>query len=224
MFIMNNPAASVLDTFRFDGIQIHFKEFHALRTYEAFQQIPKIVALDTIINLYNSLEIDLIKKSTQDAIVRLVFTSPESYELSLMELKPWSRVVTLEVCLEPRAPSGLGRQNFKWDERTFWEKLMAQKKTDAVDVVAVNAKDQVVETSRFNIFIFDKAQECVYTPALSSGCINGVYRRFSMHQKQFNLPFGKFPIIEKDVLYGDLARYQLFVANSVRGVLSAELV
>ena len=65
----------------------------------------------------------------------------------------------------------------------------------------------------------------MHTPPLASGCINGVYRRFVMNEGFINLPhWGRTEIKEYSILANDLSKYQLFVANSVRGVLPAELL
>ena len=88
-----------------------------------------------------------------------------------------------------------------------------------------NEKNELVETSRFNIFLFDKRNDIVFTPSLASGCINGVYRRFVFCQNFIQLPkLGKKKIQELCLTAEKIYDYQLFVANSVRGVLLAELL
>ena len=123
-----------------------------------------------------------------------------------------------------KQPSGIGSKNFKWLERDFWDQINSLKAITADDVLTINEKMQVVETSRFNLFFYDPAEKVVMTPTLSSGCIHGVYRRWALGNKFITLPnLGAVSIFAKDILFSEIHRYQIFVANSVREVLSAEL-
>ncbi len=227
MFITNNIVSNILDTVRSGAKGIELKPFHALRTYEAFQFLNKMTDLRTIIFKYDEIEKQLLSATdTADKIVRIIFSRNDfSYQYQLHELEPLPPIIPLQLVTEIRQNSGLGQQNYKWEDRLHWEKLSSFKSQSAFDVIAVNEKDEVVEASRFNLFFFDSKRNVVLTPALSCGCINGVFRRMVFQQGYIQLPgLGRKNIIDSRIAFSDVNLYQLFVANSVRGVLPAAVV
>lgn len=226
MFSTLRTDSDILDTFKIEATGIVYKQLHALRTYEAYQQMYKLITFGDILLKYDEIEKQLTVKGVKDKIVRVVFSARDfMYTFTVAEHVAIQSPVRLELIKNPVQKSGLGPQNYKWQQRLFWDKLIQNKTKDAFDVISVNEKDELVETSRFNIFLYDKITDLVLTSALSSGCINGVFRRLILHQGYIDLPnLGRKKIQETGLPADKIFDYQLFVANSVRGVLSAELI
>lgn len=227
MSVTNNVASNILDTVRSGAKGIELKPYHALRTYEAFQFLNKMADLKNINLKYDEIENQLTRGAgMENKIVRIIFLQHDfSYQYQQLPLDKLPPIVPLNLVTEIRQNSGLGHQNYKWEDRPYWEKLSTFKSQSAFDTISVNEKDEVVETSRFNLFFFDAVRDVVLTPALSCGCINGVYRRFVFQQGYINLPaLGRKNIVESSVHFNDINSYQVFAANSVRGVLAAAVV
>ncbi len=226
MFIIPEPSSNILDTVRRDLSGLFLKPFHALRTYEAYQFLSKIIDLKSLLIKYDEIEALLGSQLDQGPIFRIIFSPTDfTYRIEAAHNHPLPAVIPLQIISTITQPSGLGKQNFKWQERNYWDTLLAQKSKLAFDVISLNEKTELVETSRFNLFFFDKLSDEVKTPALRSGCINGVYRRFILQKGYIHLPgLGEKRVTESLLPADTINRYQLFVANSVREVLPAELV
>lgn len=226
MFSTHKMDSNILDTFKLEASGILHKQLHALRTYEAYQLLNKLIGLDDILLKYDEIEKQLVAEGVTDKIVRVVFSARDyAHTFTVSDFFAIESPVQLELIHNPKQLSGLGAQNYKWEQRLFWDMLTQKKMEGAFDVISVNEKNELVETSRFNIFLYDKTSDLVLTPALSSGCINGVLRRLIVHQNFIQLPvLGKKQLKEINLAAEKIYDYQLFVANSVRGVLPAELL
>lgn len=219
-------TSNILDTLRLDSSGFFLKKFHAQRTFEAFQEIHNPVTYENIYQIYTNIEQQLLTSFKDSKLIRIVFQNDGiKYKVTEDELIPVNLPVKLELSSKSEQLAGLGLQNFKWENRIFWQTLLQKKSLASDDIISLNTLGEVTETSRFNVFLFSKAEDLVFTPPLSSGCINGVYRRFVFAEKSIQLPeLGKKKVLEKSILGPHLSQYQLFVANSVRGVLPAKVV
>ena len=230
MFSILKVNSNILDTFKLEASGILYKQLNALRTYEAYQQLNKLISLDDILLKYDEIESQLLVERKTEKIIRVIFSPDDySYTFTVLDYVVIETPVRLQFIDYPKQLSGLGIQNYKWEQRPFWGKLNQQKKQDAFDIISVNEKNELVETSRFNIFLYDTKSDSVLTPALSSGCINGVFRRLVIFQNYIQLPnLGRKKIQEMNLpinlILENISDHQLFVANSVRGVLPAELL
>lgn len=221
MFSTNN----ILDTLRLDSTGFFLKKFHVQRTFEAFQEIQNPISYEKVFQIYNLTESDLLSSYSEPKIIRMLFDKTSAnYTVSEHELTILNQPVQLEINLKANQPTGLGLQNFKWENRTFWNDLLQKKSSASDDIISVNTEGHITETSRFNIFLYSKEKDLVFTPSLTSGCINGVYRRFVMDQKLIHLPnLGPTSIVEMPILSDRLFESQIFLANSVRSVVQANL-
>lgn len=226
MFITNKSVSNILDTLRCDAQGIFLKPIHALRTYEAFQHLNMVTDLKRVLLHYDEIEQQVLSACAEAKIVRLIFSKHDfSYTYKVLDLDPLPAVLRLQLVTDRHQLSGLGLQNYKWEDRSYWDELLSLKKISALDVISINEKNQIVETSRFNLFFYDIKNDVVITPALCCGCINGVYRRLVFQQGFIQLPgLGKKQIVEKVIQARDINLYQLFAANSVRGVVPAVVV
>lgn len=217
----NTTENAVLDTFKINSNGIFLKEIHIQRSLEALALRNKIFSVHSVAILYDAIEKANLKKVT--SLGRLVIDCSTLQSNFTVQLLPSiTEPVRLEIIRSLKQTSGEGVQNYKWADRAFWNQLLSLKASLADDVLSVNEKDQVVETSRFNIFFYCSVKAVVFTPPLTSGCIHGTYRRWALQQGFIELPqLGSKPLYEKNIFREDIKTYQLFVANSVRGVLSA---
>ena len=219
-----NLVKAILDTFKINSSGIFLKYFHIQRTQEALLCAGANIPSGKIETIYNLIE----KQNNFEAskIGRLTFQiSTAEFNLQILEMNTLKPILKLDPILNLKQKSGTGPQNYKWADRDFWNKINLLRSPAADDVLTINKKMHVVETSRFNLFFFDPARQRVLTPTLSSGCIHGVYRRWALANNFITLPnLGPITIFEEDILFSEIDRYQIFVANSVREVLSAELL
>lgn len=214
---------NVLDTFKIENKEIYLKKFHCLRTYEAFLLQQVQIKLSDVQQIYDELEKKICSIIKPNEMTSVVFKNQqlESYTFEIKPIPNLRTPILLEISSELNM-SGIGPQNFKWSDRSKWDLLQKNKKTDADEVIVGNLDHYVTETTRFNLFFYDSSTDCVYTPNLLSGCINGVYRRFVLDQGYIDLPdLKKKNIVQKNILINDIGNYSIYVANSVRGVLKA---
>lgn len=81
------------------------------------------------------------------------------------------------------------------------------------DCIMLNNEGKVTEAVSGNIFMIKNKQ--LITPPISSGCIDGIMRRFviSMAEK------AGFDVKEKNILPGELSDYQeVFMTNAIQGI------
>ncbi|MFZ3230917.1 MAG: aminotransferase class IV [Pseudobdellovibrio sp.] len=218
-------TSKVLDTLRLDANGIFLKKYHVERTFDAFQVIEPSVTYTHVLNLYNTIESLLLNSYSGLKRVRILFTSLNEYSIQQEDLILNFEPIRLTLSKLTNQKYGLGLHNLKWQDRSFWDQLLLTKSEQSDDIVSLNMKGEVTETSRFNIFFYNKNLDTVFTPPLESGCINGVYRRYVFENKKIELPqIGSKKIIEKNISISDLATFQIFVANSVRGIMPAKIV
>lgn len=221
MFTMSN----ILDTLRFDEAGFFLKEFHMHRTFEAYQLLQKDISFETVADAYDTIERQLLQNFSHPLKVRLIFDKDIfSYKIQtdvLDELKVPLRLQVLENALD--TPS-FG-SSFKWEDRSIWNSLLLTKNPVADDIIVINKNGYVRETSRFNIFVYSEKEKMVFTPTLTSGCVNGVYRRFVLEKGKIDLPgIGLKHVLEIDFTAADILKMKIFLANSVRKILPAELI
>jgi branched-subunit amino acid aminotransferase/4-amino-4-deoxychorismate lyase len=240
---MLNNSSGVLDTLRFKDGKIFLKKFHVERTYEALNFKKINISLENVIHFYDLIEEESAMRIQPQQILRisipLVSSEGQTFDYSFDPIKDLSQGSQVELKDLPYFPlnpklqvlssfpqqSGLGKQNFKWTDRQTWQSLLAQKNSFADDVIAINEKHEITETSRCNIFCFDPKSDCVFTPRLDSGCVNGVYRRFVMSKCSIDLPgHGIKKVIEKNIDISDIQNYSIFLTNSIREVLPASVL
>jgi branched-subunit amino acid aminotransferase/4-amino-4-deoxychorismate lyase len=212
----------VLDTLLVSDSEITLKRFHIERTSETFKFL-KYSFSSEIEDVYSAVGARF-QDNTDRKIVRLLFSpkNPNDYDVEVSDFKDLAVPVKLRIensveLIEPI-------HKYKFSDRSRWQNLM--KATEDTDVLLVKT-GLAVETSRFNLFLHKKTENILLTPTLHSGCLNGVLRRSGIHYGKLQLPGGDaIPIMEKDFSLEEILRPEnkLFVGNSVRGLLPAEIV
>jgi branched-subunit amino acid aminotransferase/4-amino-4-deoxychorismate lyase len=102
--------------------------------------------------------------------------------------------------------------NYKADSALLYrDSLIYAQSLGCDQSIILNERNEIVETSICNIFF--RKDGLIYTPPLSSGCVNGVLRRAIMHEQDVH---------EKIIPLDALANFDsIFLTNAVRGQLQA---
>lgn len=215
--------ANILDTFIFSNSEIKYKKYHCARTLEAFRFLN--IKLDKeIMACYDEIEKQYSESVSSGECLRVVFsvTQPPEYSVTVRKLEALNSEVKLNV-VSLEAPPEPDRA-FKWENRQTWD-LLAKNRPAAVDDTLVLNSGLLVETSRFNIFCQDATSNLILTPELSTGCLNGVFRRFTIDSGFLILPGSeKIKVIEKNISFKEIHNYKIFVGNSIRGLRPASLM
>jgi len=97
--------------------------------------------------------------------------------------------------------------------KTYNEEYKRAVKEGFMDFVFLNEKEEVVETSIYNLFI--KKDNQYYTPPLSSGALPGVMRKYLLKKRKLK---------EKTLTIADLQfADRIYLCNSVRGIMRVSL-
>lgn len=203
-----NQNITVLDTFKLSTSGIHNKSYHMNRTIDCLKLLKSSIPTDDVIKFYESFE-----------------NSHENYKIRIeIDPKDWSKIniqksrietspqfILLEISHHKNQIAGTGLQNYKTNQREYWEENLKFISAKADDIIGVNTQGYVTETSRFNLFLEKDGQ--MFTPSLKSGCLNGCLRQSLLHK-----------LIEQDILLGDLSKYKIYVGNSLRGLIPAAII
>lgn len=205
----------ILDTFKISDGKIFLKDLHVERSLEACRHLNKHIKSSQLIDIYEEIE-----NQYQNSVLSLVLNPDRLHEWQVSEKN--LETLVEPITLFPVAASHLVEASaFKWADRRGWNELLKEIPPTAQDVLLINSQGEVRETSRFNIFVYDNRQNCYLTPSLQSGCVNGVFRRWLMQQG-----LEKGPVISSAIHMSRLkddSLLELFVGNSVRGLLRARL-
>lgn len=213
-----------------DG-SIRFFDAHMARLYEGMQLLQ--------LNAYEKLE-ELLRKSINNLItlnqintaarVRLsVYRGsngaycPESNEIqwviSVKEISPESANKVKSLILYDEIKKPINKLSGIKSANGLLYVLAAKyaKEHNYDEALILNEKGEVCEASSSNIFIMHN--DLIYTPPLSSGCLNGVYRKKLVEALKLNLT-DKF--IEKAVTVDMLhAANGIWLTNAIHGLVPA---
>lgn len=212
---------NIIDTFRCTDQAILFKDLHIDRLLNSFNFFQQLVDVKKILKLYDQIEID----HPGDFRIRIEFTVESDFKTEL-SISPFQKAVSpiqLIPAIFDKQISGEGQGNIKTTDRSYWDKnirTLPQGSKDC-DILGINEQGIVTETSRYNLFIFDGEQ--FYTPSLESGCLRGVFRENCFLEDGIIFQDVKYPLLEKDFYLDELKSVQLFVGNSIQGLLAARL-
>ena len=232
MHTLNNKK--FIDTFAFISHKIVFKTEHIERTFETFcflnvEWTPetKQLNLNKIQVFYNNLEKKLMQEMNESSYkIRIVFDPNYflSVQIEKSILEPFQEPILLSKMMTYENPTN--ESQFKFEDRSQWEKRLLNKPSSANDILVVNANNELIESSMFNIFLYDNKNDYFITPPLSSGCLNGVLRRFHLKPNKL-LSIGHYinkQLKETSIYLNQVEDHNLFVGNSVRGFLKAQII
>ncbi len=149
--------------------------------------------------------------------IRLELAKNGSFDISHQNLKLGSQNTVWNVCfskhsIDSRNPLCV----HKTTQRDFFEEEVSRLKaqTDCQEVLFFNEKDELCEGSFTNVFIVKDGQ--MFTPPVASGLLPGILRRVLLANGE---------VVEKKLNYADvLAADEIYIGNSVRGLMCARLV
>jgi para-aminobenzoate synthetase/4-amino-4-deoxychorismate lyase len=151
------------------------------------------------------------------ARVRLLLDKTGRVRLSFTPLAPGDTPSPLKIRLADQAVDSSDTFLFhKTTQRDFYDQniALAQKESDLDDLLFVNERGEVTEATRFNLFL--QLDDRMVTPPVTSGLLPGVLRRHLLDK-------GK--VEERVIRPHDLkCAQQLFLGNSVRGLIEAQLL
>lgn len=214
-------CGDILDSLRVQEGRILLKEHHIDRTWEALRFAGRAFRRDEVAAVYGRFE---AAQAHTSGCWRLVFPAggplePRYEPRALNPLPEPVRLWPVAVSDPALAPP---RSHYKWGDRTSWQTLLDRRPAGADDVLTLTADGRLRETSRFNIFALHRTSQTFTTPPLSAGCLNGVYRRHVLSRGHVELPGqAAVPVAEDDLRLQDLSQYDLYVGNSLRGLIRA---
>lgn len=207
----------ILDTFRIDQTPNPLMSYHIQRSFEALHLLNPTISKKQVATIYDSLpgisktplkarlEID------PDHISDFIFTSRAIEELNTPYRISFSKI---------KAPLMNEFSAYKTTDRQYWIDSSNLNVTD--DVIKISVDGFIADTSRFNLFILDQNQ--FYTPSLSSGCLKGCFRQKVLDDQYIMINTQSISVQEKNFKADEVHNKQLYVGNSLRGLLPAELV
>jgi len=164
-----------------------------------------------------------------EALAKYIDASPENLQRLRLELSPSGRITITSVpfTLQPadtvwrialakaRTASTHTLIRHKTTRRALYETARAEFPTDTVnEVILLNEKGELAEGTITNLFVEDDEGRLM-TPPLSSGCLAGVLRTSLIcARKAYN----------RRLRPEDLNGRNLYVGNSLRGLIRAELI
>ncbi len=103
---------------------------------------------------------------------------------------------------------------FKTTLRALYDKELSKYKKEGFDeVLFINENNNVTEGSFTNIFI--ELNGKIFTPTISSGILNGIYRSYLLNKNK--------QIEEKEISYQELlSADKIFICNSVRKIINVK--
>ena len=223
--ITKRMQQKILDTFRIENGEISYKTQHCERTHEALLYLNFSTSLEKIFEIYKKIE-KQYSASDDKKVFRLTI-DPQNLENPLIEtrsLDPLPEVVKLH---PQKITEALSKERrFKWSDRNYWDALLKNLPAGFQDVLLYDANDNVIETARCNLYLYDPTRDVVVTPKLEVGCLNGVLRRALLAEGAVDLPqLGYKKIIEENIKIPCLQKApNLYIGNAVRGLLKAQVI
>lgn len=212
----------VLDTLLITKNGFTYLDDHIERTSKALKHYQ---ADSDIVLIYKELEKKLLSKidPTKNYRVSLEFPlesnlTADSVIVRYSEYQNENKVYFLE----KKYSDPMNDSIFKITNRTAWDNLFNSKSTDADDVVVMNHDGYLTETSKFNLFY--KLNNHVYTPPLSDGCIDGVFRSFHLKKSLIEIDAIQYELSERSLHESEIMNVDIYVGNSVRGLFKAKIL
>lgn len=222
----------IFDTLKFDGGHIHFLEDHYFRLMSSMRMLRMKIPLDFTLEYYEAQIKRAITANGLDngARVRVNvyrkdggYYTPVSNEVNfLVEVNPIVQVSHdhYEIELFKDFPIGSGLlSTIKTNNRII--NVLAgifAKENDYQNCLLINEKKELVEAINANVFLI-KGNE-ILTPALDSGCVNGIIRKKLIAGLQHHQLFS---ISETQISPFDLLKVdEVFLTNSINEIQSVD--
>jgi para-aminobenzoate synthetase / 4-amino-4-deoxychorismate lyase len=215
----------IIDTFLYHQNKIYLKDLHVQRVFDSFEYFGHPIEISILKNQYDEFETSEEFADAIDLKVRLEYSLCQNLEFKIDILQMASLVepVLLIPAQTGTQTGGIGSGNFKTTARDYWKKnqhlVMGHPSND---ILGINNFGMVTETSRFNLFF--EVGDKVFTPSLQSGCLRGVFRQHCLNQGFVEIESKRRPLLEKDFTIDEIRPLSVWVGNSVRGLLKAQVL
>ncbi|TNF68641.1 MAG: aminodeoxychorismate synthase component I [Gammaproteobacteria bacterium] len=168
--------------------------------------------LDQLMDLTANLQVSKAYK------VKAVLSGCGKTSLTFSEALPIKQPIKLVIAKEHIDSTNILFQHKTTDQsvRGFYNDIVAKyrQSTNCFDVIFINDKGFVTETSTFNLIV--KINEQLYTPKVDSGLLPGIGREVLLES-------GK--VIEKNISEIELLNSDMiYVVNSIRSLMEVELI
>lgn len=220
-YLPPHPDTEFIDTFVFANGRILYKELHIERTFETFQYLKAPLTISEVQDAYDRMESIYNGQESADRIFRITLNKN-----NFKNVVPEIRELTYhrEIELTPVLGFKYSQANprFKWADRSHWRTYSHLMPHEWQDILAADRNGFVSECSRFSLFAYDSQNDVAYTPPDESGCLKGVLREFLLRQGSVQFPSGTTCRLHvKNLHLDELQNFEIFVGNSVRGLIPA---
>jgi branched-chain amino acid aminotransferase len=222
----DNPALKygdgVFETIRCEDYTLSLYNDHMKRLYNGMKKLGIAWPQELTERMQNDI-IDLVRKNDlKDARIRLqVYRNNSSkyadYVIQALRLEVSATMNEsgLKVCLFREAKKICDAfSNLK--HCNYLAYIMAAryaKAYDCDDALLLNQYERICESSKANIFVVKDG--VIYTPALSEGCIAGVYRQYLLkHFLQNGIPVHEIELTEAFMMEAD----EIFLTNAIQRI------
>ena len=212
----------VLDTLLITKNGFTYFDEHVERTSKALKHYK---STNDVTLIYKELEKQLLAEidSTKSYRVSLEFPiqpnlTADSVIVRHLEYHHENKIYLLE----KKYSGPINDSIFKINDRKIWDELFKSKSENANDVVVINMNGYLTETSMFNLYY--KLNDQIYTPPLSDGCINGVFRSHHLKKAFIEIDSIQYKISERSLHESELSTVDIYVGNSVRGLFKAKIL
>lgn len=154
-------------------------------------------------------------KKTYDHRVRLLLSKDGEVKTSFSRARGLKKTEKVKFSNKRISSKDIFFYHKTTNRKLYDNELKKWRKKGYFDVIFSNKKNQITEGAISNIII--KKGEIYYTPPISCGLLDGVYRRHLLRG-------GKIPLKEKILYKSDIRNAdKLYMINSVRGMAEAAL-
>ena len=209
----------VLDTLLLTKNGFTYLDDHIERTSKALKYYK---AENDVANLYKEIQKQLLAEIDHTKSYRVSFEFPIESNLAVsavvmryLEYHHENKFYKLE----KKYSNKINDSIFKINDRTTWNNLFNAKSSSADDIVVINSDGHLTETSLFNLFY--KVNGQIYTPPLTDGCINGVFRSHLLKKGYIEIDSIKYQLSARSLHDSELSTVDIYVGNSVRGLFKA---
>jgi branched-subunit amino acid aminotransferase/4-amino-4-deoxychorismate lyase len=212
---MNPHPSYFFESILYHNSEFPFIELHFLRISELAHHLK--LSLDFNIEILKSKLEAALLPNLEEQKLRLQFKISEStLAIDLIETKvthpfhfnnyPAIALVTYTDYTKPIDKLGQWKQ---YNKALYEDSINFALQSSASQSIILNKHGEVVETSLSNFYYIKKGK--VYTPPLSSGAVNGVFRRFLTQN---------MAIEEKNLYLNELNQIEAcFISSAIRGIV-----
>lgn len=229
---VNNPGLrygdGIFETIKARDGKLLLEDLHFERLFSSLQilkiDIPFFITADYLREQIHAL---LAKNGHKDlARIRLMICRNEGHVVDDV-IEPPQILIQSWLLDEPKAVESLEIEIFP-DARKSCDQISSLKSNNYLcyllaarfakdggfgDAIVLNAFDRVAESSISNLFIV--RENTIYTPPLSEGCIDGVYRKYLLR----NLRAEGISVSEEALTIESLLEAdEMFLTNAIRGI------